>query len=255
MWTEKVCNGCGISCKRDEFPLKNSRTGQRHSQCRLCCRRRSKDHYGRNHAAYIARNQRNTPLQRQRNAALVLEYLSVHPCSLCGESDPIVLEFNHTDARTKIANISDLVRSGCSIHRITAEIAKCEVVCANCHQRVTSQARPSHYKLESGSTRTACIQSYRIAANARNRELVLERLRGGACLDCGEMDPLVLQFDHTGEKSDHVSWLVGSGCSPLRLARELSKCVLRCANCHRRATAQARSWFRARQLIARQHAG
>jgi len=67
------------------------------------------------------------------------------------------------------------------------------------------------------------------------------------CIDCGAQDPLVLQFDHMGDKADDISWLAGSGWSSSRLSRELSKCVIRCANCHRRATAQARSWFRARQ--------
>jgi hypothetical protein len=38
--------------------------------------------------------------------------------------------------------------------------------------------------------------------------------------------------------------LVGSGCSPHRLALELKKCEVRCANCHRRRTATERGWFR-----------
>jgi hypothetical protein len=247
MWVEKVCNGCGFNRRRDEFTLKNSRTNQRHSQCRICCRRRAKDHYQRNRAAYIQRNRRNNPLQRQRNAALVYEYLLVHPCMLCGESDPVVLEFNHADARTKVANISDLIQSGCSIERINGEIAKCEVACANCHQRLTWQSTPSHYRTAAGSAQKASPKAFRAAANARNYQLVLERLSGAVCIDCGAQDPLVLQFDHMGDKADDISWLAGSGWSSSRLSRELSKCVIRCANCHRRATAQARSWFRARQ--------
>jgi hypothetical protein len=66
-------------------------------------------------------------------------------------------------------------------------------------------------------------------------------------VDCGEKDWLVLQFDHVHSKLDHVSWLIGSGCSPVQLQRELSKCEVRCANCHRRKTAVARNWFRAWQ--------
>ena len=47
-----------------------------------------------------------------RNAEAVFGYLLVHRCVGCGESDPVVLEFNHTDPRTKVANIADLIRLG-----------------------------------------------------------------------------------------------------------------------------------------------
>lgn len=103
VWGDKVCGGCGISRKREEFALKNAATGKRHSQCKECGRRRAKDHYLANHAAYIERNRLNNEVLRVRNARLVFEYLLVHPCVRCGECDPVVLEFNHKDARTKTA--------------------------------------------------------------------------------------------------------------------------------------------------------
>jgi hypothetical protein len=233
--------------KGDEFALKNARTSKRHSQCKECGRRNARDHYLANHAAYIERNRRNTPGQRLRNASIVLEHLLVHPCVQCGERDPVVLEFNHKDPGAKSANVADLVQSGCSVQRLRDEIVKCEVLCANCHQRFTSNARSAHYRRGAASISTCSTRSFRAAADARNHQLVLQVLSGARCVDCAESDPVVLQFDHVRDKADHISWLVGSGCSPLRLARELSKCEIRCANCHRRVTARARGWFRARQ--------
>src|SRR3954470_21768977 len=141
MWGEKLCLGCGVVRTRDEYALKNSRTGQRHSRCKECGRRTSKEHYGAHHAAYVQRNRRNTPLHRARNATAVLEYLLVHPCVRCGERNPVVLEFNHRDPRTKVANISDLIRLGWSLKRIFEEIECCDVLCANCPQRYTSHSR------------------------------------------------------------------------------------------------------------------
>jgi len=231
----------------EEFALKNRGTGQRHSRCKECCRRTSRDHYRLNHDAYIWRNRRNNPLHRKRNAAVVFEYLLLHPCVRCGESDPVVLEFNHKDPQAKTANISDLIRFGGSAIRLFDEIAKCEVMCANCHQHFTSAGRARHYRrLEQSDVNTA-TPVFRAAADARNHTIVLQVLANAACADCGEQNPLVLQFDHIEDKLDHVSWLVGSGCSPLRLQRELSKCIVRCANCHRRRTAETGNWFRARQ--------
>jgi len=245
MWEKKLCGGCGLSRNREEFALKNSRTGQRHSQCKECGRRCAKEHYRANHAKYVERNRRNTPLQRRRNAGIAYQYLLLHACVTCHESDPVVLEFNHKDPRTKLANVADLIRSGCSVNRLLDEIAKCEVMCANCHQRFTSLGRPKHYRRTEARNLSFGGSLFRAAANARNHKLVLQFLLDGQCVDCGEGDPLVLQFDHVQDKLDHVSWLVGSGCSPARLQRELSKCEIRCANCHRRATAEVRGWFRA----------
>jgi hypothetical protein len=244
----KRCHGCGVLRTTDEFALKNRGTGQRHSRCKECCRRTSKNHYRLNHDAYIQRNRRNNPLHRRRNAATVLEYLLLHPCVRCGESDPVVLEFNHRDRSAKLANISDMIRSGSSSIRLFDEIAKCEVMCANCHQNFTSAGRLRHYRRLGQSDVDIATSAFRVAANARNHALVLRFLADATCVDCGDHDWLVLQFDHTEEKLDHVSWLVGSGCSPLRLQRELAKCEVRCANCHRRKTAHAANWFRAQQL-------
>jgi hypothetical protein len=64
-------------------------------------------------------------------------------CVDCGESNHIVLDFDHI--KNKKYNISRMIHDGFSWAAIKKEIAKCEVVCANCHRirthdRLTSQA-------------------------------------------------------------------------------------------------------------------
>jgi hypothetical protein len=63
----------------------------------------------------------------------------------------------------------------------------------------------------------------------------------------GESDPVVLEFDHVrGRKRAPLERLVSVGCSREALLAELDKCVVRCANCHRRRTAQTRGYRRYR---------
>lgn len=76
--------------------------------------------------------------QRQRLRAAVLTYLKKHPCEDCGERGPVVLEFDR-NAATKKFNISVAVRQAYSLATVMAEIAKCDVRCANCHRRKTSK--------------------------------------------------------------------------------------------------------------------
>lgn len=65
------------------------------------------------------------------------------------------------------------------------------------------------------------------------------------CVDCGEGDPIVLEFDHiTDDKTSGISDLVGTGVSLDILIAEIAKCVVRCANCHRRKTSRELGWFR-----------
>ena len=68
------------------------------------------------------------------NQRRLLEYLLEHPCVDCGETDHVVLEFDHL--RDKAYNVSRLLL-GYSWSRILEEIKKCEVVCCNCHRRRT----------------------------------------------------------------------------------------------------------------------
>lgn len=57
---------------------------------------------------------------------------------------------------------------------------------------------------------------------------------------CGEVDPIVLQFDHddTESKTKAVTVMVYEGYPWEKIMGEILKCTVRCANCHARRTAQ-----------------
>ena len=65
------------------------------------------------------------------------------------------------------------------------------------------------------------------------------------CVDCGEKDILVLEFDHKDKKRKigEISRIIMNGGNLERVAKEVSKCEVRCANCHRRKTSKENnSW-------------
>jgi hypothetical protein len=68
--------------------------------------------------------------------AYLVAFFRSHPCVDCGEDDPLVLEFDHLGE--KDFNISKGVRDR-GWHKVLAEMAKCDVVCANCHRRRTAR--------------------------------------------------------------------------------------------------------------------
>ena len=76
----------------------------------------------------------------EKEARQQLEYLKTHPCVDCGEHDPIVLEFDHVRG-TKINCVSVGVKDSWSVEKLTEEINKCEVRCANCHKIMTDTRR------------------------------------------------------------------------------------------------------------------
>lgn len=233
VWTSghlRRCARCRLHLPLELFG--RLRAGGRQSWCRRCFR-----------AYHRARK----PLARARAAerisiaqAYVLTHLRDHPCSDCGERDPIVLEFDHVGI--KRANVADLVRIGALPAMIALELSACEVVCVNCHRRRSAARR-------AGSRgRASTSRGHR--SRARNKAFILEHLQRTGCLDCGIRDPTVLDFDHRANKVLNVSALARRECSLARLEEEMAKCEVRCANCHRRRTAAEFGYYRHRAAHA-----
>jgi len=59
----------------------------------------------------------------------------------CGEDHISCIEFHHRNPGEKEINLSYAVWRGWSIQRIEREIAKCDVMCSNCHKKL-------HFKLK-----------------------------------------------------------------------------------------------------------
>lgn len=138
----KTCKRCGKQKPESDFNKNTTRNDGLQSDCRACDRERKRVRYQQKGDEIRDRN--NKHIRRIRRAArleavaLLVAYLKLHPCVDCGETDPIVLEFDHL--RDKKHNIASMIGRRCW-DDILKEIEKCQVCCANCHKRRTAKRR------------------------------------------------------------------------------------------------------------------
>ena len=66
-------------------------------------------------------------------------------CCKCGyNAHPAALHFDHIDRSTKSGGLAQAASEGWSFERIDEEIAKCQVLCANCHSIHTYELKHFH---------------------------------------------------------------------------------------------------------------
>lgn len=96
-----------------------------------------------NNPELAKQRQRETHKRRMRKLYDYVDSVkAASPCIDCKlKFPPWILAFDHRNAEEKTANISDLVKLGRKRSIIDAEIAKCDIVCHNCHADRTYNRR------------------------------------------------------------------------------------------------------------------
>lgn len=141
--TKRTCSRCHRSKPLSEF-YKNKGASHRW-ECKECfkalMRPRSRAHYTKNRPYYLKRN----AAKRKFLSAFVQQYKETHPlCADCKlPHPPWRLDFDHLDPSKKVIEVSMISRRGWSVASVLEEIAKCELVCANCHRDRTYARRTS----------------------------------------------------------------------------------------------------------------
>jgi hypothetical protein len=133
----KTCTQCKESLPLNAFNKNRSRKDGLATMCRECWKVYYKENYylrGKERDRLRLRNR----VQKDDVRAFVLEAKRV-PCMDCGETyPPYVMDFDHRGEDPKTFNISHGVYSQ-SLKAVKVEIAKCDIVCANCHRERTFQ--------------------------------------------------------------------------------------------------------------------
>ena len=131
------CSMCHQEKPESEFAFQSIATGKRQDHCRACHAEYRRQHYLKNRDTYIAREVARMAGHRIENRLRIFEYLTSHPCVDCGETDTLVLEFDHRDRSTKRTEVARLATTK-PWKVVLEEILKCDVRCGNCHRRRTA---------------------------------------------------------------------------------------------------------------------
>lgn len=109
---------------------------------------------------------------------------------------------------------------------------------ANVEDKRAYQRR--HYELNKDKYK-ATAKAFTERNRVKIRAYIRDYLAKHPCVDCGEGDIIVLDFDHVrGKKKFSIGESVSSGYSLATMIKEIEKCDIRCANCHRRKTHRER---------------
>lgn len=156
----KVCGRCRTSKPLAEFGVKDRVRGWFQPWCRGCERTYKAQWYLRHRQEQLERVKVQRAALKEENRIRLLGYLMDHPCVDCGEANLVVLEFDHM--RDKRWNIATMINGGFPWSTIEAEIAKCQVLCANCHRIKTARER-GYYDRKSRGQLFETRGAYRVA--------------------------------------------------------------------------------------------
>ncbi|MCH5645183.1 hypothetical protein [Gordonia sp. ABSL49_1] len=127
----RCCVKCGETKPESEFYADGVQKGRHRPKRRLKCRQ-------------CTRAQMRKRYEDRRRE--IDEYKSARGCADCGwNKHPRALDFDHLPGSGKEYIVSQLVTGNYPMTKVWAEIAKCEVVCSNCHRIRTAER-------ESGNT-------------------------------------------------------------------------------------------------------
>lgn len=99
-------------------------------------------------------------------------------CIKCGEKDIRCLEFHHRDRSQKVAGVTALC--GWGWKRLADEVAKCDVLCANCHCKAHADEKHRWHSLGKRRQKAPLLPCFREEDGSDNQQIESEN---ATCLD------------------------------------------------------------------------
>ena len=136
------CSKCLRILDESEFNWKY-RNIKLQYHCKECSRKYIRQHYLNNTRYYLDKASKRNKMVKERAYAFLGPYLLSHPCVDCGETDILVLEFDHRDRKLKEGEIRHIIQNGATLDKVIREVEKCDIRCSNCHRRKTEKENNS----------------------------------------------------------------------------------------------------------------
>lgn len=140
----KVCSTCNQRRRPNSFHWRDKKKGIKHVRCKFCQKKATREHHI--SEGYREKKRILKRIRIDRNRNYIIDYLKENPCVNCGETDIILLEFDHISTETKRIILSEAVCTGYSLNYIKEEISNCQVLCVSCHRKKTARDH-GNYKL------------------------------------------------------------------------------------------------------------
>jgi transcription elongation factor Elf1 len=131
----KTCNRCKTEKPLTDFNKKRASGVQPY--CRTCQGDYQRENYEDTRVNRLDNIYENRKKRKKVIRLFLAEYYSTHPCVDCGETDIVVLDFDHL--LEKNFGINNAIRDVLPLERIKAELEYGEVRCSNCHRKVTAE--------------------------------------------------------------------------------------------------------------------
>jgi 5-methylcytosine-specific restriction endonuclease McrA len=134
----RICSQCKIekTLSKEFFNTRDKLEKKFRTDCKECQHLKQNSAYQKKREYYKQATKKHRKKLRSDNQHLLWDYYSTHPCVMCGETNPIVLELDHLG--DKKYNISDIIYCHTWIS-VQKELKKCQVLCANCHKKKTAK--------------------------------------------------------------------------------------------------------------------
>ena len=166
----KKCPACKVEKDLDQFGNNKHKRDGKQTHCKECRVDYNKRHYQKTKDRWKKSRAESRKASFEKGRVYIEDYLSVHHCVDCGESDIRTLEFDHVRG-TKEFNIGSM--SGYSLEKIIKEIEKCEVRCANCHRKATYDRMGNSWRHKSH------LRSSEAELSALNGNVGISKFPGG----------------------------------------------------------------------------
>lgn len=132
----KKCTKCETTKNESEFPFNG---GRLRSQCKTCVAEKSRQwrlehpHHATEYMReYVKKNYAQMKSRMDAKRKEIAEWKQVRGCTVCGETEPWVLDMHHIDPAGKETNLAQ----SATLKTFLKEVEKCILLCSNCHRKV-----------------------------------------------------------------------------------------------------------------------